>query len=101
MSQQPALCWRQGHRMRLLENGEDYFARIYQVIAAAQDAILLETFILFDDAVGLQLKQHLIDAAQRGVRVHLLVDAFGSRALSAQHVRDLAEAGVQLRLFDP
>ncbi|WP_115529671.1 cardiolipin synthase ClsB [Xanthomonas campestris] len=101
MSRQPALCWRRGHRMRLLENGENYFARIYQVIAAAQDEILLETFILFEDVVGLQLKQHLIDAAQRGVRVHLLVDAFGSRALSAQYVRDLAEAGVQLRLFDP
>jgi phosphatidylserine/phosphatidylglycerophosphate/cardiolipin synthase-like enzyme len=30
--------------------------------------ILLETFIIYDDKVGQQLRQVLIDAARRGVR---------------------------------
>ncbi len=37
--------------------------------------VLLETFIIYEDKVGLELQQVLIEAARRGVRVQLLVDA--------------------------
>ncbi|WP_320415207.1 cardiolipin synthase ClsB [Lysobacter changpingensis] len=93
-------CWRHGHRARLLENGEAYFARVFEAIDAAQREILLETFIWFEDKVGIALQQRLIEAARRGVRVHFLVDAFGSPDLSEDFLRALTEAGVQLRMFD-
>ena len=93
-------CWRHGHRARLLENGEAYFARVFEAIDAAQREILLETFIWFEDKVGIALQQRLIAAARRGVRVHFLVDAFGSPDLSEDFLRALTEAGVQLRMFD-
>lgn len=92
--------WRQGHRLRLLENGDVYFARVYAAIDAAQHEVLLETFIWFEDKVGIPLKERLVAAARRGVRVHLLVDAFGSPDLSPEFVRELIEAGVELRMFD-
>ncbi|HEY0334708.1 MAG TPA: cardiolipin synthase ClsB [Stenotrophomonas sp.] len=95
------MCWRSGHRVCLLENGEAYFARVFEAIDAAQREVLLETFIWFEDKVGNALKVHLVAAARRGVRVHLLVDAFGSPDLSPEFVSELAEAGVELRLFDP
>jgi len=93
--------WRRGHRLRLLENGEAYFPRVYEAIDAAQREILLETFIWFEDKVGLALKDHLVAAARRGVRVHLLVDAFGSPDLSEGFIAELIDAGVELRMFDP
>ena len=93
-------CWRHGHRARLLENGEAYFARVFEAIDAAQREILLETFIWFEDKVGIALQQRLIAAARRGVRVHFLVDAFGSPDLSEDFLRALTDAGVQLRMFD-
>jgi cardiolipin synthase len=93
-------CWRHGHRARLLENGEAYFARVFEAIDAAQREILLETFNWFEDKVGIALQQRLIAAARRGVRVHFLVDAFGSPDLSEDFLRALTEAGVQLRMFD-
>lgn len=94
-------CWRTGHRVRLLENGEAYFARVFEAIDAARESILLETFIWFEDKVGIPLKDHLVAAARRGVQVHLLVDGFGSPDLSEGFVGELADAGVQLRMFDP
>ncbi|UYB52261.1 cardiolipin synthase ClsB [Xanthomonas sp. AM6] len=93
-------CWRRGHRLRLLENGEVFFARVYEAIDAAQREVLLETFILFEDKVGIPLKDRLVAAARRGVRVHLLVDAFGSPDLSPAFVGELLDAGVELRMFD-
>ncbi|HEY0502573.1 MAG TPA: phospholipase D-like domain-containing protein, partial [Lysobacter sp.] len=93
-------CWRHGHRVRLLENGEDYFARVFEAIDAAQREVLLETFIWFEDKVGLALKERLVAAAQRGVRVHFLVDAFGSPDLSDDFLQELTTAGVQLRMYD-
>ena len=93
-------CWRHGHRVRLLENGEDYFARVFEAIDAARHEVLLETFIWFEDKVGIALKDRLVAAAQRGVRVHFLVDAFGSPDLSDAFIEELTTAGVQLRMFD-
>ena len=37
------------HRLRLLENGEEFFARVNVAVSAARSEILLETFILFED----------------------------------------------------
>jgi cardiolipin synthase len=93
--------WVAGNRFHLLENGEDYFPAVFAAIESARREVLLETFILFEDKVGLALRAVLIDAAQRGVRVEATIDGFGSNALSARFVEGLAEAGVKLHVFDP
>ncbi|MDQ2702276.1 MAG: cardiolipin synthase ClsB [Pseudomonadota bacterium] len=90
-----------GHELRLLENGEAFFARVAEAISAARDEILLESFILFEDKVGLSLQQQLIEAARRGVRVEATVDGYGSPRFSAGFIAALSNAGVQLRVFDP
>jgi cardiolipin synthase len=40
-------------RLRLLENGEAFFPRVFEAIARARHEVLVETFILFEDKVGL------------------------------------------------
>lgn len=93
--------WRNGNRVRLLENGEAFFPRVFEAIAAAEREVILETFILFEDKVGTELHQVLIAAARRGVQVEVTVDGYGSPDLSPEFVGALAEAGVRLHVFDP
>ena len=93
--------WRAGNRVALLENGEEFFARAYEVIDAAQREVLIETFILFEDDIGKELHRHLVDAARRGVRVEVTVDGYGSPHFSPEFLAGLASAGVRLRVFDP
>jgi cardiolipin synthase len=93
--------WRAGNRVRLLENGEEFFARAFAAIAAARREVLLETFILFEDKVGLTLQRHLVDAARRGVRVEVTVDGYGSPGFSPGFLATLGDAGVRLRVYDP
>ncbi|MFT3804241.1 MAG: cardiolipin synthase ClsB [Burkholderiaceae bacterium] len=93
--------WIAGNRLELLENGEEFFAAVFAAIEQARSEILLETFILFEDQVGLALHSVLVDAARRGVRVEVTVDGFGSPDLSATFLQRLSDAGVNLRVFDP
>ncbi|MBS0453083.1 MAG: cardiolipin synthase ClsB [Proteobacteria bacterium] len=93
--------WVPGNDVRLIENGEEFFPRVFECIANARREVIIETFILFEDEVGLALQAALIDAARRGVRVDLMVDGFGSPDLSDDYVLSLTRAGVKLRVFDP
>ena len=93
--------WVPGNQFELLENGEEFFPRVFSAIAQAQREVMLETFILFEDKIGKELHAALLGAAQRGVQVHVLVDGFGSPDLSDHYVGSLVEAGVHFRVFDP
>lgn len=93
--------WREGNQVQLLINGEEYYPRVFECIRAARHEVLIETFIIFEDKVGNELQQVLIAAAQRGVRVELTVDGYGTADLSREFVADMVAAGVKLHVFDP
>jgi cardiolipin synthase A/B len=93
--------WRPGNRVELLENGEKFFPRVFAAIAAAEREVRIETFILFDDKVGQELRSVLIEVARRGVAVELTVDGYGSPGLSGDFVDGLTAAGVRFRVFGP
>ncbi|HVT34217.1 MAG TPA: cardiolipin synthase ClsB [Nevskiaceae bacterium] len=93
--------WHSGNRVRLLENGEEYFPRVFEAIGQAQREVIIETFILFEDGVGRRLEEAVIAAARRGVRVDITVDGYGSADLSPRFAAALAQAGVRLHVFEP
>ncbi len=93
--------WLPGNHIALLENGEGYFPRVFEAIAAAENEVLLETFILFDDQVGRDLQRALLRAAERGAQVHVLVDGWGSPDLPPSFMQPLLDAGVKVRSFEP
>lgn len=43
--------WREGNQIQLLENGDQYYPAVFAAIADAQQKIILETFIWFEDDV--------------------------------------------------
>ena len=93
--------WISGNKFTLLENGEQYYPRVFEAIAGAQREVLLETFILYEDKVGRALHAALLEAARRGVQIDVTVDAFGSPGLSEEFVSSLTSAGVRMHVFDP
>ena len=93
--------WISGNRVDLLENGDAFLPAVFEALDAAKHEILIETFILFEDRVGLELQQHLMDAGGRGVRVDLTVDGFGSPNLSDAFISALTGAGVRLHVYEP
>jgi cardiolipin synthase A/B len=101
LKRRPRPEWMPGNRVELLENGEAYFPAVLDAISTARHEVLIETFILFEDKVGMELQRALIEAARRGVRVDMTVDGWGSIDLSKRYLAALADAGVCVRMFDP
>jgi cardiolipin synthase len=93
--------WIGGNKFTLLENGEEFFPRVFEAIASAQREVLLETFILFEDKVGKGLHAALLAAARRGVRIDMTIDGWGSPDLSNEFISTLTSAGVRVHVFDP
>ncbi|RRV85790.1 cardiolipin synthase ClsB [Stutzerimonas stutzeri] len=93
--------WRDGNRLQLLENGEEFFPRVFEVIAQAKKEVLLETFILFQDKVGNELQKALIAAAENGASVDVTVDGYGSADLHGEFVSAMTRVGVRIHMFDP
>ncbi|MCW1874778.1 cardiolipin synthase ClsB [Erwinia sp. INIA-01] len=93
--------WREGNSIRLLENGEEFFPRVFGAIQRAQHNLLLETFILFDDDVGQALHAELLAAARRGVHIEMMVDGYGSPDLPDAFVNSLTAEGIRFVYYDP
>lgn len=93
--------WREGNQIQLLENGDRFYPAVFDAISRAEQKIILETFIWFDDEVGRQLHAALLNAAQRGVHTEVLLDGYGSPDLSDAFVEELTAAGIIFRYYDP
>ena len=87
--------------MELLCTGSEIFPAMLAAISEAQESVQLETYIYRDDKIGRQFLEALLAAAQRGVRVSVLVDAAGSWFLPGIFFNPLVVAGAEVRRFNP
>jgi len=97
----PAGCEQLGHRFRWLHTGGAAFAAMVEMIDAAREHVEVEFYTIARSAAADRLGAALRRAAARGLRVRVLVDAFGSSALPGDWSVGLMAAGVDLRWFNP
>ncbi|WLD94921.1 cardiolipin synthase [Alkalihalobacillus sp. AL-G] len=86
---------------RVLTNGKETYACIFQSIKSAKEHIHLEYYIVRDDRIGRELQTLLTEKARAGVEVRFLYDGVGSWRLSQEYVDELEQAGVQVKAFLP
>jgi phosphatidylserine/phosphatidylglycerophosphate/cardiolipin synthase-like enzyme len=70
-------------------------------INQAQHYILLEMYLVKPGLVCQRFFEAFHNAVQRGVTVHILLDAFGSSALPLQQIENWRDSGIQLALYNP
>ncbi len=97
----PAPRYTGGNRMLLLEGGDQLFPRMIEAIGAARREVWVATYIFEIDRATEPLVAALCLAAQRGLRVHVVVDGFGTLARLPQLRAALLPAGVKLEVFRP
>lgn len=84
-----------------LLDGPDAFAARVAMIRAAQVALDVQYYIWQRDATGLILLEELRRAAERGVRIRLLLDDNGITGLDDDLAAFDALPNVEVRLFNP
>src|SRR5688572_24655679 len=87
--------------LRFLESGEEYFTALLELIQNAQRLIYLQVYTLDPDNTGNRIIQALEEAVKRGVKIYVLVDAYGSKALTTKRIRQMQDAGIHCRRFSP
>ena len=84
----------------LLDAREAFVAR-YAMAAGAERSIDVQTYIWHPDTSGSLLAQALWDAAERGVRVRVLLDDANTSGLDETIAALDAHPNIELRLFNP
>ncbi|HEX7383797.1 MAG TPA: phospholipase D-like domain-containing protein, partial [Burkholderiaceae bacterium] len=90
-----------GNRIELLRGGAELFPAMHAAIAAAEREVWLASYIFNDDAAAQAVLDALCAAARRGVRLHVVVDGFGSFDTLGPLGARLAEVGARLAVFRP
>jgi cardiolipin synthase len=86
---------------RLLQTVDQAFEVMLTAIDAATASIRMEIYIYRLSPIGETIREALIRACQRGVRVQMLVDALGSISLAEKFWDSFIKAGGQFRWFNP
>jgi len=89
------------NRISLVYSGEDYFSLLIKLIEQATLSIHLQVYIYDHDETGIKVGDALKAAAKRRVAVYLHVDGYASQRLNGEFSRDMAEAGVHFKFFEP
>ena len=90
-----------GNKLHLLTTADEEFATLERHIREAKHTIHITTFILGRDETGRRIVQLLAERARAGVKVRLLLDAFGCLLSSTYFVNPLRQAGGEVGRFMP
>ena len=85
----------------ILRDGREAYPLMIKAINSARHSILFANFCMIQGRVFNRFQTALIDAAERGVSVHILLDAHGSKDTNPEQIADLKKAGVQVVWFRP
>lgn len=87
--------------IKVLTNGAEIFPVMLEALESAKKYIHLETYILRSDNIGSKIMEVLLRKASEGVKVRVIYDGLGSRALAKAYLDGLREAGVNIQPFFP
>jgi cardiolipin synthase len=91
----------EGNRIDVLHNGDEIFPAMLAAIAEAEHTVDFLTFVYWTGDIGTVFARALAERARAGVRVRVLLDAYGARTMERDLIGQMADSGVQVRWFRP
>ncbi len=88
----------QGHAFTFYPTGSDRLEALVEHIESAQATVDAFYYLFQPDTAGEKVRDALVEAARRGVKVRLIVDDFGSDA-PPEFFEPIVEAGGQFSVF--
>jgi cardiolipin synthase len=85
----------------MLINGRSSFARRFELAAQAKDKLYLQTLLYYNDETGIKLADLLVERAQAGVDVKVIVDDAFAQGRKSSIIRRLENGGVSVQLNNP
>lgn len=92
---------RRNNAAAFLYNGNSFFNALRQLILQAQHVIHFQVYIFNEDKTGKEIAALLEAASKRGVKVYMVLDAYGSNSLSDEFVSYLKSFCAFFKFFSP
>lgn len=83
----------------VFRGGREYFELLFQKISEARVFIHIQVYILAKDETGNRLLEQLFAAANRGVKVYLMVDAYGTNWVKRRQKAEWEAKGLKVKIF--
>ena len=90
-----------GNQITVLRNGDQIFPAMLGAIDAATATVDFVTFVYWSGEIADRFAVAFCEAARRGCRVRVLLDAVGARKISPELVKEMTRAGCEVRWFRP
>ena len=94
-------AWREQNNFELLVDGSNFFPVMLAAIRSSKQFVLLEMYLFNSGKVADSFIEVLIEAANRGVIVYVLLDDFGAMGFLKKDRTRLIEAGIHLSFYNP
>ena len=91
----------EGNEVEVLRNGDEIFPTMLDAISKAEESIDLVTFVYWTGQVAEKLANLLAERSRAGVRVRVVLDAFGSSPMKTNLIDEMTGAGVAVERFRP
>ncbi|MDQ3774501.1 MAG: phospholipase D-like domain-containing protein [Pseudomonadota bacterium] len=88
-----------GNRVQALQNGDESFPAMLAAVRGAQHTITFETYIYWSGTIGQEFAAALSERASAGVRVHVMLDWWGSGSIEDLNL--MKAAGIEVRRYNP
>jgi cardiolipin synthase A/B len=89
----------EGNAVTVLRNGDEIFPAMLEEMRAAEESIELVTFVYWSGDIARQVASALSDRARAGVRVRVVLDAYGSGPMDDDLVEQMRTAGAAVDRF--
>src|SRR3954454_5718373 len=91
----------EGNVIDVLRNGDQIFPAMLEAIESAEHTIDFLTFVYWKGEIGKRFAELLGARARAGVRVRVLLDAWGAQPMDRSLIGEMEAAGVHSHWFRP
>ncbi len=93
--------FRYNNQLELLQSGNSFFEKLSDLIKNSTTEIHLQLYIFEPDKTGKIITDLLIEAAKRGVKIHIVLDAYGSKNFNKTWQKNLTDVGIEIYFYSP
>ena len=89
------------NRVEIFTNGTQFYPAMREAILGAESSIDMEAYIFQPGEVADMLIDAMVERANAGVEVRIVMDAIGSVGMGGRSARRLRDAGCKLNFYQP
>ena len=88
------------NKVSILTDGDRFYPAMLDAIGNAKKTITMETYIYWKGDVGRRFAEAFAERARAGVKIKLLLDAFGSGTIGKKILNTLRESGCEVAWYN-